>query len=404
MKKKVCLLVTLFLSLFLFCNKVNAAKELTCVYENGMGSYVTMLVQTSDGNVQYFAINTTIDQVKDINRIGWKKTSDFSDKKVTFYYESDSTYYENGDLTSCPQYTTGYVMGDTEVRFFSKNKDWWALFESKRYMIDADLSCEDCLPYVVSGETSKEDEITDIDESEWSSKCVYCSADSSAGCLDLYFNETEILLDNHRANIVSEKATFTINNIKNSYLFACPDRIYETYFDSYGVYEIPATTFSAEYHLTNPSTFGVTYNTPVPFWSGSEITGYNINYLYELTLDKESSKDEFEYKPGEFGSAFTDADIDNCEALLGDDLIGIINDIMNIVRVAVPILLIILGILDFTKATFSGSVEDMAKNRKRFINRIVAAVIVFLIPIFVNLLLTLANEVWGYINPTSCIK
>ena len=73
---------------------------------------------------------------------------------------------------------------------------------------------------------------------------------------------------------------------------------------------------------------------------------------------------------------------------------------MNWIKIIIPILLIAYGTLDFTKAIFSGKEDDM----KTFINRIIAAVLVFIAPIFVNLLLTLANEVWSFISPNTCIE
>ena len=94
----------------------------------------------------------------------------------------------------------------------------------------------------------------------------------------------------------------------------------------------------------------------------------------------------------------------NCEELLGDDVIEIIDDLMKIIRIAVPILLIVFGMTDFLRATFSNSEENIKKDRDRFIKRIIAAIIVFIVPIFVDLVLHLANKVWSDINPETCIK
>ena len=46
----------------------------------------------------------------------------------------------------------------------------------------------------------------------------------------------------------------------------------------------------------------------------------------------------------------------------------------------------------------------MKKKRETFIKRIIAAVLVFLAPILVNLLLDVANDVWNWINPDTCLK
>lgn len=97
-------------------------------------------------------------------------------------------------------------------------------------------------------------------------------------------------------------------------------------------------------------------------------------------------------------------DYNSCEELLDENTVNLINEVMKWIRIFVPILLIGLGVLDFAKATFAKSEDDMKKIREKFIKRIVAAVLVFLAPIFVNLLLELANSVWEWINPNTCIK
>lgn len=46
----------------------------------------------------------------------------------------------------------------------------------------------------------------------------------------------------------------------------------------------------------------------------------------------------------------------------------------------------------------------MKKSREKFIKRIIAAVAVFLVPIFVNLILDLANMAWNNISSDTCIR
>lgn len=92
-----------------------------------------------------------------------------------------------------------------------------------------------------------------------------------------------------------------------------------------------------------------------------------------------------------------------CDLFDGETL-KLIDDIMNIIRICVPILLVILGMTDFLRATFSDNEDNMKKDRERFIKRILAAIIVFIVPIFVNLILSIANKVWSDISPETCIK
>lgn len=97
-------------------------------------------------------------------------------------------------------------------------------------------------------------------------------------------------------------------------------------------------------------------------------------------------------------------EINDCKDLIGDKTRDLINSIMKWIRIAVPLLLIGLGIMDFSKGVFSSKEEDMKKSRERFIKRIIAALMVFLVPIFVNLVLDLANKAWSDINTDTCIN
>ena len=109
---------------------------------------------------------------------------------------------------------------------------------------------------------------------------------------------------------------------------------------------------------------------------------------------------------GNFEGMIEDNNLDiypavDCKGLLGQDLIDKINSYLDIIKLIIPIILIGYGILDFTKAVFGGE-EDMKKAQKSFFKRIGIAVIIFLTPTLINLLLTLANKVWPIIQPSSC--
>lgn len=92
----------------------------------------------------------------------------------------------------------------------------------------------------------------------------------------------------------------------------------------------------------------------------------------------------------------------DCEGLLGEELQEKINSYLNIIKIAVPIILIGFGIIDFTKALFAGDDDQMKKAQKDFMLRIAIAILFFLLPTIVNLLLSIANKVWFQIDPVSC--
>ena len=79
----------------------------------------------------------------------------------------------------------------------------------------------------------------------------------------------------------------------------------------------------------------------------------------------------------------------------------IINLFINIICVAVPIVLIIVLALKFAKVVASGDTNEMEKTKKSAITNIIAAVLIFLIPTFVSMIVGLAFPNQDYKN---CLK
>lgn len=92
----------------------------------------------------------------------------------------------------------------------------------------------------------------------------------------------------------------------------------------------------------------------------------------------------------------------DCETLIGPELRDEINSYLDIIKIVIPIILIGLGIVDFSKAMFSGAEDQMKKAQSTFIKRLGIAILIFLVPTIINLLLSLANKVWNFIEPSSC--
>ena len=82
-----------------------------------------------------------------------------------------------------------------------------------------------------------------------------------------------------------------------------------------------------------------------------------------------------------------------CKALTEHCEIGyLITLIINIIKIAVPIVLVIMGMLDFAKASTKGSADEMAKSRAIFIKRCIAGATTFLVIALVQLVITLAAK------------
>jgi len=71
-----------------------------------------------------------------------------------------------------------------------------------------------------------------------------------------------------------------------------------------------------------------------------------------------------------------------------------IKDTLNLVKYIALALVIVLGILDFLKAAGSGEAEAMKKAGSSFLKRIIAVIILFLLPLIVELILNLI-EIYG---------
>ncbi len=77
-------------------------------------------------------------------------------------------------------------------------------------------------------------------------------------------------------------------------------------------------------------------------------------------------------------------------AILSDDLVKILTDILDIVKIAGPLLALGLGMLDFIKVIVHGDADKEMKTAfKRFLTRIIAAVLLFLVPLILAFLLDL---------------
>lgn len=97
----------------------------------------------------------------------------------------------------------------------------------------------------------------------------------------------------------------------------------------------------------------------------------------------------------------------NCNELFGsksdpNSLSYLINEILMYPKIIVPILLILLGTLDFAKAVISSKEDQMKKAQSTFVKRVIAAVAIFFVPALVDLIMQLADIVWEGTGFYSC--
>ena len=70
-----------------------------------------------------------------------------------------------------------------------------------------------------------------------------------------------------------------------------------------------------------------------------------------------------------------------------EDIVYYATVVVKVLQIFAPIALIIWGSVDFIKSIIAGDANKMAAARKPFIQRLISALIVFLIPWFTNIIL-----------------
>lgn len=90
---------------------------------------------------------------------------------------------------------------------------------------------------------------------------------------------------------------------------------------------------------------------------------------------------------------------DECNGLMGEEFTKIINNIFKTIQYLGPVLVAIFTTSDFLKAVLSGDPADMKKASGKFSKRLVAAILLFFIPLICKLLFGLV----GITMPENCI-
>lgn len=70
----------------------------------------------------------------------------------------------------------------------------------------------------------------------------------------------------------------------------------------------------------------------------------------------------------------------------------IFHDLYIILRIAAPILVIILGSLDYAKATLASDIDKMEKEKKKFPKRLILVVLFMIVPVIIDIILSLFSN------------
>lgn len=392
MKKRIILLLTFIVS-FIMCTDIAKAanrQELTCVYDktdsqpgikftidkNGNGN-----LYISPSNVSSLSAETNwIQQITNDRLYVDGTAKSYTSCPVCIHYNSRSGQIEGPDGKEDGK-------GNCKTGAGTLNKEL------------SKLTADDTHAYEIYGGSSKlvinekpqsDDEVLN---GTWVKKCVYKKDNNR---IEIYFNRNEfVLYDNNisilygnktETKIYIETNKFTINNEHTL------EQLVKKYNENLNEDQCYAHVYKST-KCTNPNE----RNKKNKKYETSYYKGYKTTNSNQEEYVRDDVESQSKTKP-------IKEEITTCEALIGKSTIELINTIMKYIRIAVPLLLIGFGVSDFAIAVFSSKEEDTKKSREKFIKRIIAAVLVFLSPIFINLLLSLANEVWTWITPETCIK
>ena len=87
-----------------------------------------------------------------------------------------------------------------------------------------------------------------------------------------------------------------------------------------------------------------------------------------------------------------------------NQLVTIVGSIVTIIKIGVPVILIVLGMIDLGKSVATQKEEDIKKGQKTLMSRCIAAAIVFFVVAIVQLLFsiingtTAGNDIWSCID------
>ena len=377
MKKKSIYIIALFLISFVFLMPSDVFAATQCKY-----SWTSKLIGTNtDGTtVTGDFILSTGDNAKRLTNA----TSPFSTRPAKFANKKGIALNSDG---SCPSISI-YVQNTSGNFKIYKNKA-----NCKNGALTVDSRCSSNLKGTkLSGDTSNSDannsgvqfELSSSSDSEckYVRKVVSSSTNKTQSARDISIKPNGNNKVKGTFSVTSGYCTLSVDVPKKFYSnkkFTCPKYIY-TKSDTYGKEGVNFKTTvydTGGENDTNRSTVD----------SNGNVVDNNKTYTNNATLDGLNQK------------------YDNCSQLIDTKTEGsfgwLLQKLLNYIKIAGPILVVLLSALDFIKAIASSEEDAFKKAQSRLVIRLVAALALFLVPTFVELLLGLIN---GINDPTCGLK
>ena len=99
--------------------------------------------------------------------------------------------------------------------------------------------------------------------------------------------------------------------------------------------------------------------------------------------------------------------IKGCKALIEDVIIDVkianaVHTVITIIKIAVPVLLVIFGMIDLFKGIMAQKEDEIKKGQSIFVKRIIAAVLVFFVISIVQFVVSLVADDGNIMNCANC--
>ena len=385
----------IFIALFGFNMNVKAAQELTCLYEgyafNGDNNNAFMLMQDSDGTI-------TIWKNEKEDKPSWSSNNWI---KTAAYYFSDSQYLKNNrttsrgnasriEFTDCPKYSTTkngnyYFYDGEDSTYWNYARD---LLNSHNHKLYDSSNKVEVVPekfkvnssnYLMQSSVFNQPCDLEYLRSNWlasptnnyiNSCLYYYNTDSNCRAVQVDFNTSQVRVASSVAisHDIDIYVKFNAFDISDSYGGMCPINIFVS--DYYS-----GSRKEGLEHLTSQ-------------------TIYLVDQKGFFSADTQKYSQIRALKDVDPVNIFEPIEITNCSGLLSEEIVEYLNFGIKAIKIAVPLILIALGIVDFARGVFSTE-DDMKKIQQKFIKRVILALAFFLIPTIIGVLLDIAENVFG---------